>query len=404
LSKLSTIRFNRDLSSHLRNLADQFPAIIVTGARQTGKTTILKDVFPDHNYLSLDLPSLAEQAENDPEAFLQSNPPPLLIDEAQYAPKLFRHLKIEIDKNRQAYGQYILTGSQKFNLMKEVSDSLAGRCVWLELEGLSLNEIKQIKDDVNTIEQIYQYLVRGSLPELWARPALSVPDYYRSYLATYLERDVRQILNIGSLRDFERFIRVCAIRNGQLLNKTDVAKDVGIAVNTVTQWLSILEASNQIALLEPYFGNAGKRVVKTPKIYFCEIGMLCYLLGINEKNIQQSPFIGNIWEAFIYAEFRKLIKNTRLEAQIWFYRDNRAREVDFIVEHDNHLDFFEVKWTENPDKSATKVLNNVYGDMQQKNKNVLMQMGKKFVFSRTKNEIPLSNEVKAINLNYFLFE
>lgn len=288
--------------------------------------------------------------------------------------------------------------------MIKIDKLLAGRCVWLELEGLSLNEIKQSKNELNSIRQICQYFTRGSLPELWARPELSVPDYYRTCLATYLERDVRQILDIASLRDFECFIWVCAIRNGQLLNKTDLAKDVGITVNTVTQWLSILEASNQLSLLEPYFGDAGKRVVKTPKIYFGEIGMLCYLLGINESNIQQSPFIGNIWEAFIYSEFRKLIKNTCLEAQIWFYRDNRGREVDFILEHDNKLDFFEVKWTENPDKTTCKVLNNVYEDMQQKNKNVLMQMGSKTVLSRTKNDFPLSSEVKAVNLNHFLFE
>jgi len=394
--------YKREIESRILKLSRQYPAIILTGARQTGKTTLLRQLFPKYNYITLDLPSLAEQAENDPQEFLLSNPSPVIIDEAQYAPALFRHLKIIIDQNRDLAGQFIITGSQKFSLMREVSDSLAGRCVWLELEGLNLTELSQGKLNPKDLKQLYQVLIRGSLPELWRKPDLSVVDYYRTYLATYLERDVRQIVNVGNLRNFERFIRVCASRNAQLLNKSDIAKDVGVTLNTINQWLSILEACNQIVLLEPYFANTGKRIVKSPKLFFCEIGLLCFLLGINDSNIQNSPFIGNIWESFILSEFRKWIKNQKPDAVTWFYRDNRGREVDFIIEADGQLDFYEVKWTTKPEKRDIKNLNSVYDDISSKNQALLIRPGKRYLMSRTPNEYLFDKAVKVTNLEYFL--
>ncbi len=213
-------QYYREITPRLLQLASQFPALILTGARQTGKTTLLKQIFPKHQYASLDLPSLAEQAEKEPEAFLKKFPPPVLIDEAQYAPGLFRHLKVAIDNNRELRGQFILAGSQKFNLMREIADSLAGRCVRLELEGLSVNEIFSKASKPILYREIIQLLVRGSLPELWKYQNIDATEYYRSYLATYLERDVRQLLHVSSLRDFERFLRICATRSGQLLNKS----------------------------------------------------------------------------------------------------------------------------------------------------------------------------------------
>ncbi len=396
--------YPREIEKRIEKLSKQFPVIILTGARQTGKTTLLKEKFPAFNYITLDLPSLAEQAENDPQQFLLQNPPPLIVDEAQYAPKLFRHLKLVVDQDRNATGQYILTGSQKFSLMKEVSDSLAGRCVWLELEGLSLSELKQGNIDQLDLQQLSKIISRGSLPELWQKPDLSVTDYYRSYLATYLERDVRQIINVSSLRDFERFIRICAARNGQLLNKSDLAKDVGITSNTVSQWLSILEACNQIVLLEPYFGNTGKRVIKSPKLYFCELGLLCLLLGIDESNILSSPFIGNIWETYVFSEFRKWIKNIKLNSYLWFYRDNRSREVDFILEEDGKLNLFEVKWTATPDQRDANIMNAVFCDLEEKNKKLLISMGDKYLISRTPHNYRLDNGTTVLNLDYFIRE
>ncbi|GAB6088479.1 ATP-binding protein [Spirochaeta dissipatitropha] len=305
--------------------SQQFPVVVLTGARQTGKTTLLRDCFPDYSYVSLDLPSLAAQAEEDPELFFASCRPPAIIDEVQYAPALFRHLKQQVDKQRHSMGSWILTGSQRFNLMKGVSESLAGRAAILELEGLAWKELRDL--DVS----ILSYLDRGSFPELYRQRELDANMYYSSYMATYLERDVRQILNVGSLRDFDRFIRLLATRNAQQLDKSAVGTAVGVSAKTISAWISILEASGQISLLEPWFGNVGKRIVKTPKIYFNDTGLLCWLLGLNETKWENSPFMGSLWETLVYSEFRKLLGMQGRKGQIYYYRDNQGLEVDFLL-------------------------------------------------------------------------
>ncbi len=341
------MEFQREIAPAVLRLAAHFPAVVVTGARQAGKTTLLTRLFPDYRYVSLDLPQQAQLAEEDPRSFLQRHPPPLLVDEVQYAPRLFRYLKVEIDRNRDANGRFILTGSQKFSLMKEVSDSLAGRCGVLELEGLSIEELGDVFHDREQREGIAGVLVRGFMPQLWKDPDLRPADYFSSYQATYLERDVRQLLNVSSLRDFDRFMRAGAVRSGQLLNKTELAKDVGISNKTATEWLSVLEASNQITLLEPWFTNVGKRLVKTPKLYFNDVGLLCFLLGLNQASVSDSYLIGAIWETFLFAELRKYLTATAPEASVWFYRD-LAREVDFVIEKDGGLTLADAKWKELP--------------------------------------------------------
>lgn len=233
----------------LERSATTRPVIVLTGARQTGKTSTFLRLFPKHSFVSLDLPTEAEQAEKEPRAFLQRYPPPIIIDEVQYAPGLFRHLKAEVDARRTRNGQFLLTGSQKFTLMKNVSESLAGRADIVELETLSLSEIRATFPDTG----IEMAIVRGGVPELYANPDIDLIAFYNSYLATYLERDVRLLTNVGSLRDFERFVRACALRSANLLNKADLARDVGIAPSTASHWLSMLEASGQIVLLKPWF-------------------------------------------------------------------------------------------------------------------------------------------------------
>ncbi len=344
---MSTIEYNREISKDLTRQAKHFPALVLTGARQTGKTTLLRKLFPDHNYVSLDLPHDAQLAEEDPGQFLAQNPQPLLIDEVQYAPKLFRHLKVEIDKNRHSNGQFILTGSQKFSLMKEVSDSLAGRCAVNELDPLSYAELEgQFQDSLDQ-HGINWILERGFMPELWQDLEMSHTDFFRSYLATYLERDVRQILNIASLRDFDRFMRACAIRSGSIVNKSDIAKDVGVSAKTINEWLSVLEASNQISLLEPYFTNINKRLVKSPKLYFNDVGLLCFLLGLTRDSVGSSYLIGAIWETYVFNELKKSIKRLNPEASMWFYRD-QSREVDFILERSSEPVLMDAKWKEYP--------------------------------------------------------
>jgi len=348
----------REISGLVGRLSGQFPAIVLTGARQVGKTTLLRELFPNYTFVSLDLPSLAEQAENDPQVFLEAHPAPLVIDEVQYAPKLFRHLKVQIDKNRHCMGQFILTGSQKFVLMKEVSDSLAGRAAILNLENLSARELQFTPNNSWTT-----ILSRGLYPELWRQPDLDRNAFYSSYLAAYLERDVRQILNVHSLRDFERFVRACAARSAQLLNLSELARDVGIKSQTARDWLSVLEASNQVSLLEPYFDNIGKRLVKSPKLYLNDPGMLSYLLAFDEVSLASTPIIGAIWETFIFAEFRKAIANAGSAATLWYYRDAQGREVDFLSYDHGKVDIFECKWTETPDKRWLEQINDVANQM-----------------------------------------
>ncbi|HET8933234.1 MAG TPA: DUF4143 domain-containing protein [Polyangiales bacterium] len=197
-------------------------------------------------------------------------------------------------------------------------------------------------------EQLLEVLARGQLPELWRDPQLSYADFQRAYLATYIERDVRQILNVGSLREFERFIRLCATYNGQRLNRSEIARGVGITSKTVDQWLSVLQASNQVALLDPYFANLGKRAVKSPKLYFCDTGLLCFLLGLDVTSLSRSRLLGAVWEAFIFAELRKATAARAPEYQLWFYRDQQGRDVDFLLQGGGGFTCIECKWAELP--------------------------------------------------------
>jgi len=344
---LSNRYYPRDIADSVRRMARHFPAVVLTGARQTGKTTLLTKLFSRYSYISLDVPAEAQLAEEDPQTFLARHPPPLLVDEVQYAPGLFRHLKVAIDRSREANGQFILTGSQKLNLMREVSDSLAGRCGVLELEGLAVRELGDVFTGHEASEGIAEVLVRGFMPQLWKDLALRPADFFRSYQATYLERDVRQILNVSSLRDFDRFMRAVAVRSGQLLNKTELGKEVGVSARTINEWLSVLQATNQITLLEPYFANVGKRLAKTPKLYFNDVGLLCFLLGLNRGALMESYLVGAVWETFLCGELRKYLRAESPEARLWFYRD-QSREVDFLIEKDGRLTLAESKWKEIP--------------------------------------------------------
>jgi hypothetical protein len=334
----------RDVETRLRRSARTRPVVVLTGARQTGKTSTLRRLFPDRAFVSLDLPTEAEQAEKEPDAFLRRYPAPVIIDEVQYAPALFRHLKVAVDAQRGRNGQFLLTGSQKFTLMKGVSESLAGRADIVELETLSLAEIRGALPRTG----LETAIVRGGFPELHANPDIDPVAFYNSYLATYLERDVRALANVGSLRDFERFLRACALRSANLLNKADLSRDVGIAPSTAGQWLSILEASGQIVLLEPWFSNRTKSIVKSPKLYLADTGVLCALLNIrSEDALRQSPAAGAVWETFVFAQLRHRERRAGRIGSLFFWRD-RTREVDFVAEAGGRLELFEAKWTELP--------------------------------------------------------
>ncbi len=337
----------RDIEARLQRSARTRPVVVLTGARQTGKTSTLLRLFPNHGFVSLDLPTEAEQAEKEPQSFLRRHPSPTIVDEVQYAPGLFRHLKVAVDARRTRNGQFLLTGSQKFTLMKSVSESLAGRADIVELETLSLTEIQASLPQTG----LETAIVRGGFPELHANPDIDHVAFYNSYLATYLERDVRSLANVGNLRDFERFLRACARRSANLLNKADLARDVGIAPSTANHWLSTLEASGQVVLLEPWFSNRTKSIVKSPKLYLADTGLLCALLNIrSEDALHQSAAAGAVWETFVFAQLRGRERRAGRAGSLFFWRD-RAREVDFVVDVGGQLELFEAKWTELPAES-----------------------------------------------------
>ncbi len=380
----------REISKKILRMAKEFPALLLSGARQTGKTTLVKHLFPKHHWVSLDLPSVAELAEQNPEQFFLQFPPPVIIDEVQYAPKLFRYLKLKIDQERQKKSQYILTGSQKFSLMQNVSESLAGRCAFAELDTCSFHEVKKQygKSPTKKIE----FLIRGGFPELMTEAHRSASDFYHAYLATYLERDIRSLVQVGNLRDFERFIRMCALRTAQLINLSEISRDVGISATSAKQWLSILEASNQIYLLEPYFSNQSKRMVKTPKIFWRETGLLCFLLGIqNQKQLQNSPMLGFIWENFLLGQILRGFQKSSPNKTLWYWRDRHGLEVDFLIEQGSQLTLLEAKWSENPSLQDAVNLQKVSELYSPKLKVI------KAILSRVDQNHPLSKNIKAIN-------
>lgn len=386
LSYILHMWIERTVEPRLRYSVRTRPVVVLTGARQTGKTSTLRHLFPDYNFVSLDLPTEAEQAEKEPARFLERHAKPLLVDEVQYAPGLFRHLKAAVDAERDRNGQFLLTGSQKFVLMKDVAESLAGRTDLVELETLSLAEILRAVPTTRLEEAI----LRGGFPELYGNPDIDAVAFYNSYLATYLERDVRSLANVGSLRDFERFLRACALRSGNLLNKADLARDVGIAPSTASLWLSTLEASGQIVLLEPWFSNKTKSLAKSPKLYVADTGLLCALLNIrSERTLLGSPNIGAIWETFVFAQLRDRERRAGRTGSLFFWRD-RSREVDFVVDSGGNLELFEVKWTEFPDARDTANLEFV---RQSVGPSHVMSRA---VVCRTPNSFPFSNGVRVL--------
>jgi predicted AAA+ superfamily ATPase len=336
---------DRRLSEQVLAASRQFPALVVTGGRQTGKTTLLRHLFPDASFASLDLPSAAYQADERGEEFLRGFREPVILDEVQYAPGLFRHLKVAIDAQRAERGRFLMTGSQKFPLMQALSESLAGRCAVLELDTLASSEIlAAVPRETRLTEEI---LWRGGFPELWRDREIEPRLFYSSYVATYLERDVRLALRVGSLRDFERFLRACALRSGQLLNLTELARDVGIAGTTARDWLSVLEASSQVALLEPYFNNPTRRLIKTPKLYFRDSGLLCFLLGLESPAaLASSALAGAVWETFVLGQILRARAATGSAGQVFFWRDTHGVEVDFLIEQNGRVRLVEAKWAE----------------------------------------------------------
>lgn len=365
------------------------PVVVITGARQTGKTSLVRRLFPDRAYVTLDLPSEAEQAEHDPAAFLSRHAPPVIIDEVQYAPGMFRHLKLVVDRDRERNGSFILTGSQPFPLMRSVSDSLAGRADILELETLTFAEARS----ANPALTVEDYVVRGGFPELHQKPTIDAESFYRSYVATYLERDLRQLLQVGSLRDFERFLRSAALRTAQLVNRAEFARDVGISSSTASAWLSVLEASHQISLLEPWFSTRNKSLMKTPKLHVRDSGLAAFLLGLRSvADLLASPLAGALWESAVFGEIRRAQIHRSGGWDLNFWRD-RAKEADFLHHRGGRFMLLDAKWSEHPTSKDASALRQVAAKLPRGSVDAMA------IVCRAANRHPLGGGVEAIPLD-----
>ena len=343
----------RSASAQLAALARRFQVVLVTGARQVGKTTLLTHDVPGAQYLTLDDPAVAEQAEGAPAAFLRSLEGTTILDEVQYAPAIFRHLKLAADRPKSP-GTFYLTGSQRFQLMRGVSESLAGRVGLLHLPTLSYEELVRAGRSLDLLEQVWM----GGFPALYSGTEQAPRFWFPSYVATYLERDVRNLVAVQDLREYHRFLRALALRSANRLNYADLARDVGIAPNTVRAWVSVLEASGLVVVVEPWARNRTSRIIRTPKVYFTDTGLLCYLVGIQSAaQLRSSAMLDAIWETWAFAQlYAWFVNHGETNPPIHFYRTKDGREVDFVVETESRLVGIECKARERVTSSDARGL------------------------------------------------
>ena len=373
----------RSIEDTLLKVSKMFPVLLVTGARQVGKTTLLENLFNDIDYVTLDDPVVLNNSRENPAGFFKTNIPPVIVDEIQYCPELFHYIKIICDQIKEK-SLFFLTGSQQFNMMKNISESLAGRVCIINLSGLSVREIYNIKCDKPFIptEEFLNYrsksIVNIEYSELWKiihkgfMPALYVDDvdwnfYYSSYTKTYIERDVKELSQVADELKFVKFMAVVAARTGQVLNMTNIANEVGISVTTVDRWISVLVSSNLVYLLQPYSSNLLKRALKTPKLYFLDTGLAAYLTRwMNPGVLEIGAMNGAFFETFVISEILKSYYNKGItEPLFYYYRDKEKNEIDLIIEENGVLYPLEIKKTSTPDKRYLKnfnILKNKLGD------------------------------------------
>lgn len=330
----------RAIADRLLTLSRQFPALTLTGPRQSGKTTVCRVLFDERPYANLELPDRRSLAVEDPRGFLADFPEGGVIDEVQRAPELLSYLQDDIDDHPDSTGRWILTGSQNLLLLEGVSQTLAGRTALTNLLPFGLSEIRKAGSDPGGLEQI---ILAGGFPALHVG-TVDHTSWFESYLATYVERDVRQVQRVVDLVEFERFMGLCAGRSGQLLNIASLASDAGIRQETAKAWLAVLETCFVVHRLPPFFGNLNKRLIKRPKLYFVDTGLLCHLLGIRTPaQLRQHPLRGEVFETWVVSELMKMQSNHGLPWRVSFYRDRHGSEVDLVIEEGNRLILAEVK-------------------------------------------------------------
>ncbi|ERK66039.1 type I restriction modification DNA specificity domain protein [Leptotrichia sp. oral taxon 215 str. W9775] len=403
--------YRRSIEQVINEYKEQFSILLLTGPRQVGKSTLFKELFrEEYKYFSLDDPILKEQLINDPRLFLKNNPEKLIIDEIQYAPSIFPYLKMKVDENRED-GMYLMTGSQAFVLMKNVSETLAGRVGILELQGISLREqfniefnkpfipneeyISEREKNITEYTDLWQRIHRGYMPELVFNDKKKWEFFYSSYVQTYIERDVRDLINISDESKFLKFMISLASRSGELLNYGAVANEVGVSNETVKRWVSVLRTSRIIYLMEPYFNNHLKRVIKTPKIYFMDVGLLAYLTKWpTPETLANGAKAGNIFETFVVSEIIKSYLNAGIiNPPVYFYRDKDKKEIDLIVEEAEKIYPIEIKMSASPDKEMAKNFSVLKGKIDK-------EIGTGIIICQYDNKVYLSEDILVLPIEY----
>ncbi len=404
--------YPRHLQTKLHQLLAQFPAVLVTGARQVGKSTLIQHIAPDYPYVTLDDPLQLNQAKYEPQLFLLNHTAATIIDEVQYAPELFPLLKLNIDAKKQN-GLYLLSGSQAFELMRHVSESLAGRIAILKLAGLSLREIMQDEFQAAFIpthdylaqrerglhapESIWQLIHRGDMPRLYEQTSTDWHIYYASYVTTYIERDVRQLVNVANINEFTRFMVALAARSGELLNYSSVAQDVGVSVDTVKRWLAVLHTSGIVYLLQPYHNNHLKRAIKTPKVYFLDTGLMAYLTKwLTPETIQHGAKSGQFFETFVVSQIIKSFYNQGIEPPIYSYRDTNQKEIDVLIEHQQTLYPIEIKSTAQPNPKMATAFDILHNTLPENE----LTIAHGTIINQYPQKIWLANHLVAVPVHY----
>jgi hypothetical protein len=366
--------------------AQLFPVVAVTGPRQTGKSTTLANLFKDYKYVTFDDYKVVDFFARDPEAFMEQYKAKVIFDEAQKVPELFNYIKIAVDKDRSNYGKFILTGSNQFSFMTKISESLAGRIGLLTMLPFQFQELPKAL--------IKESIFKGGYPELVVRNYKGLEEWYESYINTYIEKDVRNLLNIGDLRDFRRLIILLAANTAQVLNMSKLALDLGVAVQTVKRWISVLEASYIIFLLPTYYKNFGKRVRKLPKVYFYDTGLVSFLVGINdEQTFESSALSGNVFENYVVSEIYKKELSNDTRSGLYYFRTSNQEEIDLIVDRKVNKELIEIK---SGKSFSSKMTSSIEKFLEPKDIGYLLFRGEEFQY---KHNVKVLNYKDYLNLH-----
>jgi len=393
---------HREIEPVLQKLVGIFPVVALTGPRQSGKTTLLENVFgSSYNIVRFDDPLARERAISDPRLFIENAGDKIIFDEIQYVPQILPYIKILVDRDRRRYGRFIVTGSQQFSLIKNLGDTLAGRIALLDLLPFSVFEKRKInfmKKELSDAQSSFLHAcLRGSFPEVAIHRDMDPYIWYSSYFQTYLERDIHTVYNVGMLREFQQFLRLLASRCAQLLNLSSFASDLGVSVNTIKKWISVLEASRVIYTVPPYYRNLGKRIIKRAKVYFLDVGLVCYLTGLKSReHIMNGPMAGMLFENFVVQETVKRFFNKGMRPNLFYVRTHNDLEIDLIIEKNLRLYPFEVKITRTPNLGMAGPI--------ERFKNIFSKLNidRGRIVSLSESDYPLTKDVSVIGVDSYL--